>query len=99
MTMQENLNQHFEKLPLHLRAEVLDFVLFLEQKYLRERPEKSPAEKLTEIPEGELNKGFEHYPWVSLETAYHEMAQDEEAEAEALEWSEALIGDVADEPR
>jgi hypothetical protein len=30
--------------------------------------------------------------------AYREMAQDEEAEAEALEWSEALIGDVADEP-
>jgi predicted CopG family antitoxin len=35
----------------------------------------------------------------SLEAAYREMAQDEDAEAEALEWSEALIGDVADEPR
>lgn len=35
----------------------------------------------------------------SLEAAYREMAQDEAAEAEALEWSEALIGDVADEPR
>ncbi len=35
----------------------------------------------------------------SLEAAYREMAQDEDAEAEALEWSEALIGDVVDEPR
>lgn len=35
----------------------------------------------------------------SLGAAYREMARDEEAETEALEWSEALIGDVADEPR
>lgn len=32
-----------------------------------------------------------------LEAAYEEMAQDEEREAEALEWAEALIGDTADE--
>ena len=35
----------------------------------------------------------------SLEDAYAEMAQDEDREAEALEWAEATIGDSADEPR
>ena len=34
-----------------------------------------------------------------LEAAYMEMAQDETREAEALEWAEATIGDVADEAR
>ena len=34
-----------------------------------------------------------------LEAAYREMAADKSREAEALEWSEGLIGDVADEPR
>ena len=34
-----------------------------------------------------------------LEAAYAEMAQDEERETEALEWSEALISDVSDETR
>jgi predicted CopG family antitoxin len=33
-----------------------------------------------------------------LERSYREMAEDEAAEAEALQWSEALIGDVGDEP-
>jgi predicted CopG family antitoxin len=33
-----------------------------------------------------------------LERSYREMAEDEAAEAEALEWSEALMGDVGDEP-
>jgi len=32
-----------------------------------------------------------------LRDAYAQMAQDEEREAEALEWSEAVIGDVANE--
>ncbi len=32
-----------------------------------------------------------------LDAAYREMAADEEREAEALEWAEALIGDVANE--
>jgi hypothetical protein len=31
--------------------------------------------------------------------AYREMAADEAREAEALEWAEATIGDVSDEPR
>ncbi|WP_022949787.1 addiction module antitoxin [Methylohalobius crimeensis] len=34
-----------------------------------------------------------------METAYLEMAQDEEREQEALEWSEGVIGDVAGEAR
>ena len=34
-----------------------------------------------------------------LETAYKEMAEDEVRETEALEWSEATIGDVSDETR
>jgi hypothetical protein len=34
-----------------------------------------------------------------LEIGYRQMAADEAREAEALEWSEALLGDVADEPR
>lgn len=32
-----------------------------------------------------------------LRAAYAQMAEDEEREAEALEWSEAVIGDVANE--
>jgi predicted CopG family antitoxin len=34
-----------------------------------------------------------------LHAAYEQMAQDEARESEALEWSEATIGDVGDEPR
>ena len=34
-----------------------------------------------------------------LDAAYQQMAQDERREAEALEWSEATLGDVADEAR
>ena len=34
-----------------------------------------------------------------LDAAYRQMAQDERREAEALEWSEATLGDVADEAR
>ena len=34
-----------------------------------------------------------------LEAAYQEMAGDEVREAEADEWAEGLIGDVADETR
>ena len=35
----------------------------------------------------------------SLEAGYEAMGQDEARETEALEWSEATIGDVSDEPR
>lgn len=34
-----------------------------------------------------------------LEIGYRKMAADEAREAEALEWAEGLLGDVADEPR
>jgi hypothetical protein len=34
-----------------------------------------------------------------LEAAYRQMAQEEGREAEALEWAEATVGDVADETR
>lgn len=36
---------------------------------------------------------------LDLAASYAEMALDEAQEAEALEWAEAMIGDVADEPR
>jgi siroheme synthase (precorrin-2 oxidase/ferrochelatase) len=34
-----------------------------------------------------------------LEAAYRQMAREEAREAEALEWAEAMVGDVADETR
>jgi len=34
-----------------------------------------------------------------LEAAYRQMAQEEAREAEALEWAEATVGDVANETR
>ncbi len=34
-----------------------------------------------------------------MEVAYQEMAEDEEREAEALDWAEATLGDVSDETR
>jgi len=37
------------------------------------------------------------YP--ALEAAYEEMARDEKREQAALEWAEAMVGDVADEAR
>jgi predicted CopG family antitoxin len=40
-----------------------------------------------------------HVLFHDLETAYSEMAQDEAREAEALAWSEATLGDVADDTR
>ncbi|HET7230064.1 MAG TPA: hypothetical protein VFJ16_08690 [Longimicrobium sp.] len=40
-----------------------------------------------------------HVVPADLSAGYAEMAADETAEAEALEWIEALVGDVADEPR
>ena len=39
-----------------------------------------------------------HVTLCDLEEQYRLAAQDEEAEREANEWSEGLIGDVADEP-
>ena len=39
-----------------------------------------------------------HVVDVDLEAAYAGMAADEAREAKALEWSEGLLHDVADEP-
>jgi predicted CopG family antitoxin len=38
-----------------------------------------------------------HVVYPDLETAYAEMARDEAREADALEWAEAMVGDVTDE--
>lgn len=40
-----------------------------------------------------------HVVDADLEDAYRDMASDEAREAEADEWTEGLIDDVADEPR
>ena len=40
-----------------------------------------------------------HVAESELEAAYAEMAADEAREREAHEWAEALVGDVADDPR
>ena len=40
-----------------------------------------------------------HVTGRNLEAAYRQMAQDEAREAEALQWAEATLGDVADEAR
>jgi predicted CopG family antitoxin len=40
-----------------------------------------------------------HVVDADLEAAYRDMASDEAREAEAEEWTEGLIDDVADEPR
>jgi hypothetical protein len=45
----------------------------------------------------DLVRPYVLYP--ELEAAYRQMAQDEEREAEALEWAEATVGDVSDETR
>ena len=56
------------------------------------------------IGQGKISKFIEslvrpHVVKSDLEAAYREMALDEARENEALEWSEAMIGDVADESR
>lgn len=40
-----------------------------------------------------------HVTQVDLASAYAQMAADEAREAEAAEWSDALLSDVADEAR
>ncbi len=40
-----------------------------------------------------------HVISADLEIAYMEMAADESREAEALDWAEATIGDIADDAR
>ena len=40
-----------------------------------------------------------HVIGADLDLAYQQMARDEAREAEALDWAEATVGDVADEAR
>jgi hypothetical protein len=40
-----------------------------------------------------------HVTGKNLEAAYRQMAREEAREAEALEWAEATVGDVADQKR
>jgi hypothetical protein len=40
-----------------------------------------------------------HVVGKDLDLAYQQMAQEEAREAEALEWAEGTVGDVADETR
>lgn len=40
-----------------------------------------------------------HVLEMDLDEGYRQMAQDEKREQEALEWAEATIADVSDEPR
>ena len=40
-----------------------------------------------------------HVVGQDLDLAYRQMAADEAREAEAIDWSEGVIGDVADEAR
>lgn len=40
-----------------------------------------------------------HVVGKDLDAAYREMARDEQREADALEWSEGLLGDFANEAR
>lgn len=40
-----------------------------------------------------------HVTTENLDAAYEEMSKEEKREQEALEWSEGLIGDTANEPR
>ena len=43
MQLDEQLHQHIQLLPLELKAEVLDFVLFLEQKQAKQAKEHIKA--------------------------------------------------------
>lgn len=56
------------------------------------------------VGRGHISKFIEdlvrpHISKQRLHAAYKQMAEDEVRETEALEWSEATIGDVSDEPR
>ena len=64
MTLKENIHQHLGNLPQNLHAEVLDFILFLEQRYTvsqeKAKPEmKCLAEWLLDIPPVGLDEDFE----------------------------------------
>lgn len=78
---------HAEKLSISLPAELSRFI----EQYRADHALKNRSQVI-----GEALKLLRQR---DLEAAYREMAQDEAAEAEALEWSEALVGDGANEAR
>ncbi|MDJ0900012.1 MAG: hypothetical protein QNJ55_14510 [Xenococcus sp. MO_188.B8] len=56
------------------------------------------------VGKGEISQFIENLvrPYViedDLDTAYKQMAADEDREMEAMEWAEALISDISNEPR
>lgn len=56
------------------------------------------------VGRGQISKFIEslvrpHVMDRDLEAAYHQMAQEEARETEALQWAEAAIGDVNNETR
>ena len=56
------------------------------------------------VGKGEISQFIENLvrPYViedDLDAAYKQMAEDENREMEAMEWAEALISDVSNEPR
>jgi hypothetical protein len=40
-----------------------------------------------------------HVIGVDLESAYRQMAEDQDRESEAFDWAEATVGDIADETK
>ena len=59
---------------------------------------------LQKVGRGEISRFIEvlarpHVVDADLEAAYREMSSDEARESAAAEWSEGLLGDIADEPR
>jgi len=47
VTLEQTIHNHLERLPAHMRGEVLDYVLFLEQKASRQSGAREPGrEKL-----------------------------------------------------
>lgn len=59
MTDREILTQRLSNLPPYLQQEVLDFMIFLEWKYLKEPPKKSFIQHLREMPDVGLDEDFE----------------------------------------
>ena len=96
-----------DRIRLSVKERLIDLLVPPEE--LARRPAAPPPEPergyaqlyRREILQADLGCGFNFLrkqPLTGLENEYHAMAADEEHEREALEWSEAMIGDVADEP-
>ena len=58
-----------------------------------------PSVVMLSIAEYERLKALEQHQWADLDAGYRAMAADQTRDAEALEWTNALAGDIADEAR